>query len=99
MILWMLHSQFDPVLVLCRAEKVCGAMAQLMHTVLSVQTQRFEHGPVARLPSKTLCGQDCTVDHLDVIMAGTWMLCGNGYGLIWTLSWLAHGCSAAMDMV
>ena len=20
--------------------------------------------------------------------------CGNGYGLIWTLSWLAHGCSA-----
>ena len=22
------------------------------------------------------------------------MLCGNGYGLIWTLSWLAHGCSA-----
>ena len=27
-------SHFDPVLVLCRAEKVCGAMAQLMHTVL-----------------------------------------------------------------
>ena len=23
----------------------------------------------------------------------------HGYGLIWTLSWLAHGCSAAMDMV
>ena len=31
---------------------------------------------------------------MDVIMVGTWMLCGNGYGLIWTLSWLAHGCSA-----
>ena len=28
---------------------------------------------------------------LDVIMVGTWMLCGNGWGLIWTLSWLAHG--------
>ena len=23
---------------------------------------------------------------LDVIMIGTWMLCGNGYDLIWTLS-------------
>ena len=31
---------------------------------------------------------------LDVIMVGTWMLCGHGWGLIWTLSWLAHGCSA-----
>ena len=31
---------------------------------------------------------------LDVIMVGTWMLCGNGWSLIWTLSWLAHGCSA-----
>ena len=38
---------------------------------------------------------------LDVIMVGTWMLCGNGWSLIWTiswsliwmLSWLAHGCS------
>ena len=38
---------------------------------------------------------------LDVIMVGTWMLCGigNGYGLIWMLSWLAHGCTAAMDMI
>eukprot|EP00439_Symbiodinium_sp_Y106_P036403 s3310_g4.t1 len=36
---------------------------------------------------------------LDVIMAGTWMLCGNGWSLIWTLSWLAHGCSARMDGV
>ena len=36
---------------------------------------------------------------LDVIMVGTWMLCGNGYVLIWTLAWLAHGCSAATDMV
>ena len=35
----------------------------------------------------------------DVIMVGTWMLCGNGWSLIWTLSWLAHGCSAAMDGV
>ena len=34
---------------------------------------------------------------LDVIMAGTWMLCGNGWSLIWTLSWLAYGCSAGMD--
>ena len=31
---------------------------------------------------------------LEVIMAGPWMLCGSGYDLIWTLSWLAHGCSA-----
>ena len=36
---------------------------------------------------------------LDVIMVGTWMLCGNGWSLIWTLSWLAHGCSAGMDGV
>ena len=36
---------------------------------------------------------------LDVIMVGTWMLCGNGWGLIWTLSWSAHGCSAGMDGV
>ena len=36
---------------------------------------------------------------LDVIMVGTWMLCGHGWGLIWTLSWLAHGCSAGMDGV
>ena len=31
---------------------------------------------------------------LDVIMVGTWRLCGNGWSLIWTLSWLAHGGSA-----
>ena len=37
--------------------------------------------------------------HLDVIMVGTCMLCGNGCSLIWTLSWLAHGCSAGMDGV
>ena len=36
---------------------------------------------------------------LDVIMAGTWMLCGHGWGLIWTLSWWAHGCCAGMDGV
>ena len=36
---------------------------------------------------------------LDVIMVGTRMLCGNGWSLIWTLSWLAHGCSAGMDGV
>ena len=36
---------------------------------------------------------------LDVIMLGTWMLCGNGWSLIWTLSCLAHGCSAGMDGV
>ena len=36
---------------------------------------------------------------LDVIMVGTWMLCGSGWSLIWTLSWLAHGCSAGMDGV
>ena len=36
---------------------------------------------------------------LDVIMVGTWMLCGNGWSLIWTLSWLAHGCSAGMHGV
>ena len=26
---------------------------------------------------------------LDVIMVGPWMLCGNGWSLIWTLSWSA----------
>ena len=36
---------------------------------------------------------------LDVIMVGTWMLCGNGWNLIWTWSWLAHGCSTRMDGV
>ena len=36
---------------------------------------------------------------LDIIMVGTWMLCGNGWSLIRMLSWLAHGCSAAMDGV
>ena len=36
---------------------------------------------------------------LDVIMLGTWMLCGSGWSLIWTLSWVAHGCSAGMDGV
>ena len=36
---------------------------------------------------------------LDVIMVGTWVLCGNGWSLIWTLSCLAHGCSAEMDGV
>ena len=36
---------------------------------------------------------------LDVIRVGTWMLCEHGWGLIWTLSWLAHGCSAGMDGV
>ena len=33
---------------------------------------------------------------LDIIMVGMvgpWMLCVNGRGLIWTLSWLAQGCS------
>ena len=34
---------------------------------------------------------------LDVIMVGTWMLCRNGWSLIWTVSWLAHGCSARME--
>ena len=29
---------------------------------------------------------------LDVIMVGTW-------SVIWTLSWLAHGCAAGMDRV
>ena len=28
---------------------------------------------------------------LDGIMVGTWMNCGNGWSLIWALSWLAHG--------
>ena len=36
---------------------------------------------------------------LDVIMVGTWMLCGKGIILIWTLSWLAHGGFAGMDGV
>ena len=33
------------------------------------------------------------------LTVGTWMLCGNGWSLIWTLSCLAHGCSAGMDGV
>ena len=36
---------------------------------------------------------------LDVIMVGTWMLCGNGWSVIFTLSWLAHGCSVRSDGV
>ena len=54
---------------------------------------------------------------LDIIMVGTWMLCGNGWsssgryhgwhmdalwertGFVWTLSWLAHGCSVGPDGV
>ena len=28
---------------------------------------------------------------LDVIMVGTWLPCVNGWSLIWTSSWLAHG--------
>ena len=36
---------------------------------------------------------------LDVVMVGTWMLYENGWSQIWTLSWLAHGCSAGMDGV
>ena len=54
---------------------------------------------------------------LDVIMVGTWVLCGNGRSssgryhgwhmdallerteFVWTLSWLAHGCSVGTDGV
>ena len=36
---------------------------------------------------------------LDVIMVGTWMHCGKGYDLIWTLSCLAHGSCVGMDGV
>ena len=36
---------------------------------------------------------------LDVIMVGRWMLFANGWGLIWTLSCLAHGCSVRSDGV
>ena len=34
---------------------------------------------------------------LDVIMVGTWMLCGNRWSLIWTLSWLAHALREWME--
>ena len=34
---------------------------------------------------------------LDVIMVRTWMLCGNGWSLIWTLSCLAHGLREWME--
>ena len=66
-------------------------------------------------------GHGCSVGTdgvcLDVIMVGTWMLCGNGASLsgryhgwdmdalwertefVWTLSWLAHGCSVGTDGV
>ena len=39
-------------------------MPQLVHTILSVHRQGLQHGPIARLPSKTLRGQDSIVDHL-----------------------------------
>ena len=68
------HSQFDPVLVLCRAEKVIivGAWMDALREWME--------------------------SDLEVIMVGTWMLCGNGWSLIWTLSWLAHGCSAGVNI-
>ena len=66
-------------------------------------------------------GHGCSVGTdgvcLDVIMVGTWMLCGNEASLsgryhgwhmdalwqrmefVWTLSWLAHGCSVGTDGV
>ena len=28
---------------------------------------------------------------LDIGMIGTWMLCGNGWSLLWSISWWAHG--------
>ena len=34
---------------------------------------------------------------LDVITVGTWMLCGNGWSLIWTLSCLAHALREWME--
>ena len=35
---------------------------------------------------------------LDVITGGPWMLCTNGWSLIWTISWLAHGVLCANRM-
>ena len=51
---------------------------------------------VIMVGTRMLCGHGCG---LDVVMVGTWMLCGHGWALIWTLSRLAHGCSAGMDGV
>ena len=34
---------------------------------------------------------------LDVIMVVAWMLCGNGWSLIWTFSWLAHALREWME--
>ena len=64
------NSQLDPVLVLCRAQEVLGAMPQLTHTVVSVESQCFEPGPVAWLPFKTLFGK--TAWHMDALREWIW---------------------------
>ena len=54
-------------------------------------------GTLSWLPHGCSVGKDRVCRN--VIMVATWMLCGNGWSLLWTLSWLGHGCSAGMDGV
>ena len=58
------NSELQPACVFGRIEKLVRRVPQLVHTILSVHRQGLQHGPIARLPSKTLCGQDSIVDHL-----------------------------------
>ena len=76
----------------------CTATEQCLQSCTALHAQAIRHNDImyklhvqrerGALPSPTQAG---TPD--------TWMLCGNGWSLIWTLSWLAHGCSAGMDGV
>ena len=54
-------------------------------------------GTLSWLPHGCSVGMDRVCGN--VIMVATWMLCGNGWSLIWTLSWLGQRCSAGMDGV
>ena len=51
-------------------------------------------GTLSGLPHGCSVGMDRVCGN--VIIVATWMLCGNGWSLLWTLSWLGHGCSAGM---
>ena len=54
-------------------------------------------GVCGKLPRGGSVGMDRVCGN--VIMVATWILCGNGWSLIWTLSWLGQRCSAGMDGV
>ena len=73
-------------------EKPCVLWDRIAFVAMLKQENAGKHSSIVALP-------EWMESDLDVIMVGTWMLCGNGWSLIWTLSWLAHGCSAGMDGV